>query len=79
MENEAREYFPKVGTTPEQKYFVNEVLLPKMKAQGLIECANVSDLTRWAIDTGAEAVGVKIKTPIVVKKKVGRKAKQVAG
>lgn len=79
MENEAREFFPKVGTTLEQKYFVNEVLLPKMKERGLIECANVSDLTRWAIEAGAEAVGVKIQTPILVKKKVGRKAKQVAG
>lgn len=73
MENETREYFPKVGTTVEQKYFVNEVLLPKMKDALLIECANVSDLMRWAIERGAKEVGVRIETPIVEKRKPGRK------
>ena len=73
MENEAREYFPKVGTTVEQKYFVNEVLLPKMNEAGLIECPNVSDLLRWAIERGARAVGVKLETPTVEKRKPGRK------
>lgn len=75
MENEAREYFPKVGTTVEQKYFVNEILLPKMKEAQMIECANVSDLMRWAIERGANEVGVKIGTPMVEKKKAGRKKK----
>lgn len=77
MENgkDKKGWFTRVATTEEQKYFVNEVLLPKMKAQGLIECAKVSDLVRWAIEAGAETVGVKIQTPTVQKKKVGRKAK----
>jgi len=78
MENEAKEYFPKVGTTVEQKYFVNEILLPKMKDALLIECANVSDLVRWAIDEGAAKVGVKIETPQVERQKPGRKKKQVS-
>lgn len=73
MENEAREYFPKVGTTVEQKYFVNEVLLPKMNEAGLIACPNVSDLLRWAIERGAREVGVKLETPTIEKRKPGRK------
>lgn len=73
MENEAIEYFPKVGTTVEQKYFVNEILLPKMKDAGLIECANYSDLVRLAIERGAKEVGVRIETPTIQKQKPGRK------
>lgn len=80
MENgtEKKSWFPKVGTTEAQKEFVNELLLPKMKDAGLIECANVSDFTRWAIEAGAKAVGVKIETPLVEKKKPGRKSSERA-
>ena len=67
--------FPVVGTTEAQKYFVNEVLLPKMKAAGMIERAHISDLTRWAIDRGAKEVGVLIETPTVERQKAGRKKK----
>ena len=78
MENgiEKKSWFPKVGTTEAQKEFVNELLLPKMKDAGLIECANVSDFTRWAIEAGAKAVGVKIETPKVEKKTPGRKSSE---
>ena len=76
MENENKKvWFPKVGTTEAQKEFVNELLLPKMKDQGLIESACVSDLVRWAIESGANTVGVKIDTPTVLKGKPGRKNK----
>jgi hypothetical protein len=78
MENETEKkktWFPKVGTTEAQKEFVNDLLLPKMKDAGLIESANVSDLVRWAIESGANTVGVKIDTPMVEKKKPGRKSK----
>ena len=76
MENENKKvWFPKVGTTEAQKEFVNELLLPKMKEQGLIECEAVSDLVRWAIESGAEATGIKIDTPTVLKGKPGRKNK----
>lgn len=76
MENETEKkktWFPKVGTTEAQKEFVNDLLLPKMKDAGLIESANVSDLVRWAIESGANTVGVKIDTPTVSKRKAGRK------
>lgn len=72
-------WFPKVGTTIEQKYFVNDLLLPKMKAAGLIDCENVSDLMRWAIERGANEVGVKIDTPLIEKRKPGRKKKVLDG
>lgn len=78
MENETEKkktWFPKVGTTEAQKEFVNDLLLPKMKDAGLIESANVSDFVRWAIESGANTVGVKIDTPTVEKKKPGRKIK----
>ena len=78
MENETEKkktWFPKVGTTEAQKEFVNDLLLPKMKDAGLIESANVSDLVRWAIESGANTVGVKIDTPTVEKRKPGRKSK----
>ena len=78
MENETEKkktWFPKVWTTEAQKEFVNDLLLPKMKDAGLIESANVSDLVRWAIESGANTVGVKIDTPTVEKKKPGRKIK----
>jgi len=78
MENETEKkktWFPKVGTTEAQKEFVNDLLLPKMKDAGLIEFANVSDLVRWAIESGAKSVGLKIETPIVSKRKPGRKGK----
>lgn len=77
MENETEKkaWFPKVGTTDAQKEFVNDLLLPKMKDAGLIESENVSDLVRWAIESGANTVGIKIDTPTVEKKKPGRKSK----
>ena len=78
MENETEKkktWFPKVGTTEAQKEFVIELILPKMKDAGLIQSANVSDLVRWAIESGAKAVGVKIETPMVSKRKPGRKSK----
>lgn len=75
---EKKEWFTRVATTEAQKQFVNDLLLPKMKDAGLIECANVSDFTRWAIEAGAKAVGVKIETPKVKKRTPGRKSSERA-
>ncbi len=77
MENgkDKTQWFPKVGTSAAQKEFVYELLLPKMEAKGLIRSAKFSELVRLAIETGAQSAGIKIETPTVQKKKVGRKAK----
>lgn len=77
MENEKEKqaWFPKVGTNEMQKYFVNEILLPKMSEAGILSGANFSDLARWAIERGASEVGMKIETPLVERKKPGRKKK----
>jgi len=75
MENEAREYFPKVCTTKAQKYFVEEVLLQKMSEAGLIERANFSEFVRASIKKSAKDLGIMIDTPTYKKQKQGRKKK----